>query len=143
MAARAAVSAGRWWDWSGRSCFAAPSPAHSSEQLAPTVEIRVDLMTTEENNSRLETERADARQDLQDTLSEVNAKLSNAEDGLRPDRLVESHPVGAALIAGALGFVFGSTSTNRVSGPMIIAALVGFALSKRFGAPEDDEGTGR
>ena len=95
-------------------------------------------MTTEANNTRLETERDEARQDLQETLTEVNAKLTETENNLRPDRLIESHPVGAALAAGALGFIFGSTTTNRIAGPMIIAALAGFALSKRFGGGDDE-----
>jgi uncharacterized iron-regulated protein len=88
-------------------------------------------MTTEEQISRIQDERADARQDLHDTLSEMNAKVGRAEDGLRPDRMIENHSAGAALIAAGIGFLVGSTANNQAAGPIMIAALLGFALSRR------------
>lgn len=88
-------------------------------------------MTSQEEMSMNQDERDDARQGLHDTLTEVNAKLERAESDLRPDHLIESHPVGVSLAAGALGFLLGSNITNRVTGPVIIAALLGFALSRR------------
>lgn len=84
-----------------------------------------------EQNSKIQHECDDAHQDLEDTMHEIGAKFTSAEDGLRPDRLIESHAVGASLIAGAIGFWLGATGTNRATAPMIIAALLGFALSKR------------
>ena len=68
----------------------------------------MEFMTTDEQLSAIQTERDDARQDLRDTLAEVNDKVGRAEDEMRPDRVIESHAVGASLIAGALGFLFGS-----------------------------------
>ena len=91
----------------------------------------MDNMTTEEQISAIQTERDDARQDLRDTLTDVNEKVGRVEDEMRPDRVIESHPVGASLIAGAMGFLFGSIVNSRGAGPVVIAALVGFALSKR------------
>ena len=88
-------------------------------------------MTTEEQISRIQDERDDARQDLRDTLSEVNAKVGRAEDDFRPDRMIENHSAGAALIAGAIGFLVGSTTNYQAAGPIMIAALLGFALSRR------------
>jgi len=88
-------------------------------------------MTMEEQISAIQDERHEARQDLRETLSEVNAKVERAGDDLRPDRMIENHAVGAASIAGAIGFLIGSTSKNRATGPIIIAALLGFALSHR------------
>ncbi len=88
-------------------------------------------MSTEEQISAIQIERDDARQDLRDTLTEANAKVARAEGGMRPDRVIEGHPVGASLIAGALGFLFGSIVNNRRAGPVVIAALLGFAVSKR------------
>jgi hypothetical protein len=88
-------------------------------------------MTTEEQISAIQTERDDARQDLRDTLTDVNEKVGRVEDEMRPDRVIESHAVGASLIAGAMGFLFGSVVNSRGAGPVVIAALVGFALSKR------------
>ena len=90
----------------------------------------METMTTEEQISAIQTERNDARQNLRDTLTEVNDKVERTEDEMRPDHVIESHPVGSALIAGALGFIFGSIVTSRGAGPIVIAALLGVALSK-------------
>jgi ElaB/YqjD/DUF883 family membrane-anchored ribosome-binding protein len=90
----------------------------------------MDTMTTQEQISAIQTERDDARQNLRDTLTEVNDKVEQAEDEMRPDHVIESHPVGAALIAGALGFLFGSIVNSRGAGPIVIAALLGVAISK-------------
>jgi hypothetical protein len=91
----------------------------------------MDNMTTEEQISAIQTERDDARQDLRDTLTDVNEKVGRVEDEMRPDRVIESHAVGASLIAGAMGFLFGSIVNSRGAGPVVIAALIGFAISKR------------
>lgn len=91
----------------------------------------MDNMTTEEQISAIQTERDDARQDLRDTLTDVNEKVGRVEDEMRPDRMIESHAVGASLIAGAMGFLFGSIVNSRGAGPVVIAALIGFAISKR------------
>jgi hypothetical protein len=90
----------------------------------------MDTMTTQEQISAIQTERDDARQNLRDTLTEVNDKVERTEDEMRPDHVIESHPVGAALIAGALGFLFGSIVTSRGAGPIVIAALLGVAISR-------------
>jgi len=90
----------------------------------------MDTMTTQEQISAIQTERDDARQDLRDTLTEVNDKVGRTEDEMRPDHIIESHPVGASLIAGALGFLFGSIVTSRGAGPIVIAALLGVAISR-------------
>jgi hypothetical protein len=88
-------------------------------------------MTMDELISAIQDERDDAREDLRDTLTEVNAKVERAGQDLRPDRMIEKHAIGAASIAGAIGFLIGSTSKNRAMGPIMIAALLGFALSHR------------
>jgi len=88
-------------------------------------------MTTEEQISKSQDERDEARQDLRDTLTEVNAKVERAESDLRPDHLLENHAVAASLVAGALGFLIGSTINSRATGPIMIAAVLGFALSIR------------
>jgi hypothetical protein len=93
-------------------------------------------MTTEEQISETQDERDEARQNLRDTLAEVNAKVERAGQDLRPDRLVESYPVAVCWVAGALGFFIGSTAKNRVTGPIAIAALLGFALSRRSSREE-------
>jgi len=90
----------------------------------------METMTTEEQISAIQIERDDARQNLRDTLTEVNDKVGRTEDEMRPDHIIESHPVGASLIAGALGFLFGSIVNSRGAGPVVIAAMLGFAVSK-------------
>src|ERR1039457_5099463 len=90
----------------------------------------MENMTTEEQISAIQIERKDARQELHDTLTEVHPKVGRAEGGMRPDPVLESHPIGAALMPGALGFLFGSIVNNRGAGPVVIAALLGFAISK-------------
>ena len=90
----------------------------------------MDTMTTEEQISAIQIERDDARQDLRHTLADVNEKVGQAEGEMRPDHVIESHSVGASLIAGALGFLFGSIVNSRGAGPIVIAALLGVAISK-------------
>jgi hypothetical protein len=101
-----------------------------SVQKLPAETIAMENMAREEQISAIQIERNDARQNLRDTLTEVNAKVGRAEGGMRPDHVIESHPVGASLMAGALGFLFGSIVNNRGAGPVVIAALLGFAISK-------------
>src|ERR1700688_1478503 len=99
------------------------------DKAAP--EMAVEGMTTEKQIAQNQDERDEARQDLRDTLTEVNAKVERAEGDLRPDHLVESHAVAASLIAGALGFFVGSHVKTRGTGPIMIAAVLGFALALR------------
>jgi hypothetical protein len=88
-------------------------------------------MTTQQQISAIQNERDDARQDLRAALTLVNAKVGRAEDGLRPERIIENHSAGAAIVAAAIGFLVGSTTNNQGAGPIMIAALFGFALSRR------------
>jgi hypothetical protein len=89
-------------------------------------------MTTEEEISKNRDERNEARQDLRDTLTEVSAKAEQQEGELRPDRLIESSPIGASCLAGALGFVIGSRAHPSAVGPAMIVALLGYAIWRRF-----------
>lgn len=88
-------------------------------------------MTTAERISKNLDERDEARQDLRDTLAEVNAKVERAGGDLRPEHLVAAHPVAACLVAGALGVLFGTNVKSRGTGPIIVATLLGVALSIR------------
>ncbi len=99
-------------------------------------------MTTEEQISRNQDERDEARQDLRDTLNEVNAKVEQAGGDLRPGHLVASHPIAACLVAGALGVLLGANIKSRATGPIMIATLLGFALSIRS-SREGSESDGR
>jgi hypothetical protein len=86
-------------------------------------------MTTEEQITRNQDERDDARQSLRETLNEVNAKVERVGEDLRPDHLIESHPMAASFVAGALGFLIGATKTSRGIGLVVIAAILGVAVS--------------
>jgi hypothetical protein len=90
----------------------------------------METMTTTEQIAAIQVERDDALHDLRDTLAEVNEKVGQAGGKMRPDHVIESHPVGASLIAGALGFQFGSIVNSRGAGPIVIVALLGVAISK-------------
>jgi hypothetical protein len=96
-------------------------------------------MTTEEQISKNQDERDEARQNLRETLTEVNAKVERAADEFRPYQLIESHPVGASLVAGALGCLVGSIFNQRTTGPIVVAAVLGFALSIRSSRGEASE----
>lgn len=102
-------------------------------------------MTTEEQKEQLaenQHERDEARQNLRDTLIEINAKVERAEGNLSPTHIVESHILAASLIAGTLGFFIGSTIRSRIAGPIMVAAVLGFALSIRS-SREASESDGR
>lgn len=71
-------------------------------------------MTTAERISKNLDERDEARQDLRDTLAEVNAKVERAGGDLRPEHLVAAHPVAACLVAGV--WAFSSAQTSKVAG---------------------------
>lgn len=100
-------------------------------------------MTTEEQISKDQDERDEARQNLRETLNEVNEKVERAGEDFRPDHLIASHPVGASLVAGALGFLVGSIFNRRGAGPIMIAAVLGFALSIRSSREADDGNDGQ
>jgi hypothetical protein len=88
-------------------------------------------MTTDEEISKNRDERDKALQDLRDTLTEVSAKAEHQEGEFRLDHLIESSPIGASCLAGALGFVIGSRAHPSV-GPAMIVALLGYATWRRF-----------
>ena len=89
------------------------------------------MTQTEENTSRIEGELQDVQSDLRDTLSQVSAKAEAAVASLRPDEIVKNHSAGAMALACALGFLTGSIKSSAV-GPALIAASMGFAVSKAF-----------
>ena len=89
-------------------------------------------MTTDQEISKIEDELEGARGDLRDTMAEVNHKVERAEVALYPEQLVRSYPVGASCLAGALGFLIGSMTNNRVAGPAVMIALLGYAISERI-----------
>lgn len=94
-------------------------------------------MTTEERISKKEDELDDARRDLRDTMTQVDEKLGRTEQALHPDHLVQTYPVSACCLAGAVGFLVGSKA-NPVLGRGIMLALLGYAMWR--GLSEDGNG---
>jgi hypothetical protein len=88
------------------------------------------MTAQEERTSRIEKELNGARGALRETMSAVNAKVEDAEERLRPDRLIEKYAAGASCLAGAVGFIVGSKTKNRILGPAMILALLGYAISR-------------
>jgi Flp pilus assembly protein TadB len=101
--------------------------------------LRKDFMTAEEEISKVKVELDQAQHALQDTLIEASAKAEYQVGALRPDRLIMTYPIGASCLAGALGFVVGSKARSSVLGPAVIAALLGYAISR---SPSKDRSTG-
>lgn len=85
-------------------------------------------MTPEEKQIiRIEKELDGARQDLQKTLSTVEAKMEQqvefAEVALQPHTLLQDNLIAASCVAGVLGFLVGSSRLRKVGGAAILAGL--------------------
>ena len=85
----------------------------------------------EEHIAQIEEELDGARRDLQETLSVVEAKMGQqverAENAFNPQKLLRDNLVGAACIAGVLGYLVGSGKYRKVAGPAILVGL-GYAI---------------
>jgi hypothetical protein len=88
------------------------------------------MAAQEERISKIENEPNGARNDLRDTMSAVNARVEDAEGQLHPDRLIEKYAGGASCLAGALGFLVGSSTRNRIVGSATVLAVLGYAISR-------------
>jgi ElaB/YqjD/DUF883 family membrane-anchored ribosome-binding protein len=88
-------------------------------------------MTTEEQISKNQDDRDEARQNLRDTLNEVNAKVERVGDELRPDHVIQSHPLAATLTAATVGFLIGTMVGNRTTRSLMIAAALAVVLAIR------------
>jgi hypothetical protein len=98
----------------------------------------------EEHIAQIEEELDGARRDLQETLSVVEAKMGQqverAENAFNPQKLLRDNLVGAACIAGVLGYLVGSGKYRKVAGPAILVGL-GYAIwSGLANQPSDVDG---
>ncbi|HLI80652.1 MAG TPA: hypothetical protein VKV03_11760 [Candidatus Binataceae bacterium] len=86
-------------------------------------------MTVEEEQiAQIEEELDGARRDLKETISTVEAKVSEgAEAVFNPRNLLSDNIVGASCIAGLVGFVAGSGKYRKVAAAAIVFAL-GYAV---------------
>lgn len=103
-------------------------------------------MTPEQEQiARIEDELDDARHDLQETLSAVGAKMEQgverAEDAFSPQKLLRDNLIGAACVAGLLGFIAGSSKYRKVAGAAVMVAL-GYKIWSELARERSDEDAG-
>jgi len=98
----------------------------------------------QENIGKIEEELDVARRDLQETLSAVEAKVEQqverAEDAFSPQKLLRENLVGAACVAGLLGYMVGSSKYRKVAGPAILVGLAYAVWSGIFNQQSDSDG---
>jgi hypothetical protein len=75
-----------------------------------------------ESIEKIENELEQAKQDLHQTIAEVNLKVEEVGTRLQPEGLVKRNPMAAACVAAALGYVAGSRGERL---PILAAIIVG------------------
>jgi hypothetical protein len=89
------------------------------------------LSPEDEKTSTIDQELETAQQDLHQTMSMVETKigqeLERAEDSFSPRNLLRDNMVGAAGVAGVLGYLVGSSKYRRMVGPALLVAT-GYAI---------------
>jgi len=98
-------------------------------------------MTTDERIAEKEDQLDDARQDLQDTMTQVDEKLERTGLAIQPGQLIRTYPVTATSLAGAVGFLVGSKA-NPVLGRGMMLALLGYAMWRGWSEDGDGEDAG-
>ena len=98
----------------------------------------------EEQIAQIEAELDGARRDLQETISAVEVKVGQeverAEVAFSPQTVVRDNLVGAAFVAGLLGFAAGSSKHRKVAGTAIVVALGYAAFSVLLKQRSYDDG---
>ena len=79
--------------------------------------------------AQVDRELEQARDDLRETLEQVNHKVEKIEARLRPQAIMRSNPFVLPLVAGLLGFFAGSDSKLRPLRWVAAGALLGAALA--------------
>lgn len=92
------------------------------------------------NIGQIENELEEARQDLHQTVTEVNQKVEAVATHLQPEHLVERHPLLSVCIAGALGFALGNRE-SRGLGFLVLGGLLGVTLSEVWNDRAGDRDT--
>ncbi len=89
----------------------------------------------EDNIERIKDELEEARQSLQQTVTEVNRKVEQKVETvstqLQPAHLVTRQPLLSACIVGALGFASGYRD-NTPMAVLVLGGLLGAALSEAW-----------
>jgi hypothetical protein len=79
--------------------------------------------------AQVDRELEEARSDLRETLEEVNHKVEKMEARLRPWGIVRRNPAALPLLAGVLGFLFGSERRPRPLRSIAIFTALGAVLA--------------
>ncbi len=75
-----------------------------------------------------------AREDLRETLEQVNHKVEQVEARLRPEAILRRNPVVLSLAAAAIGFFAGSDGHPRLFRWLATGALLGGVLAAAYRA---------
>jgi hypothetical protein len=86
-------------------------------------------MEQRSETAQVDQELEQARDDLRETLEEVNHKVEAVEARLRPQAILRSNPFALPMLAGVLGFFVGSDRRPRPLRWVAIGALLGAALA--------------
>lgn len=70
-----------------------------------------------------------AREDLRETLEQVNHKVEEVEARLRLRAIIGRNPVALALLAGVIGFLAGRDRQPRPLRWLLMGGLLGAALA--------------
>ena len=81
------------------------------------------------SETALDRELQQARDDLRETLEQVNHKVEAVEARLRPRAILRRYPLPLALLAGAVGFLAGSGRGMRALRWLVIGGLLGAVLA--------------
>jgi hypothetical protein len=88
--------------------------------------------------AQVDRELKQARDDLRETLEEVNHKVEVVEARLRPQAILRRNPVALAFLAAAIGFLAGSDRQPRPLRWLVIGGLLGAALAGASPGSDDD-----
>jgi hypothetical protein len=96
------------------------------------------MAADEQQIAQIEEELNGAKRDLKQTLSTVEAKVSEeAETVLSPRKLIQDNLIGASCVAGLLGFVAGSGKYRKVTAATIVV-VIGYAVWNEFATVRSD-----
>ncbi|HVA77281.1 MAG TPA: hypothetical protein VNF27_05270 [Candidatus Binataceae bacterium] len=84
------------------------------------------------NTDQLEEQLEQAKEQLHQTLTEVNERAEAVGDQLQPERLLERYALPAVCAAGAAGLLLGAIDDNFLAlGLMVAGGLLGLASRPR------------
>ena|SRR5579859_2053962 len=96
------------------------------------------MATADDLETKIEIE--DAKEDLRDTLHEMNNRVGEGVAKLRPDRGIRKHPGTSAAIAGALGFALGADSAEvAFLGLLLVGGAIVLTREPKSGPSDESE----